>query len=108
MSYSVVSKLEEEVIGISFGIFFIGLLVSLLSLGYEVFFWLKNGEWPHLIFYAVFWWLDLDLLTAVNKLEWQGIKKIIFWFFELPLSVGFLGSGAVLGCAFYVIFSPKD
>jgi hypothetical protein len=108
LARSVIAEFQDKVTDISWGIFSIGFLASLLSVGYEIFAWLKNGEWPRLPFYAVFAWLNLDPFSPVNSIEWQGIKKILVWCLELPLSVGFLGLGAVLGGAFYAIFSRKD
>lgn len=105
----VIAELHDKVIDILGGIFCIGFFVSILvSVGYEIFFWLKNGEWPHLRFYALFVWLNLDPLTPVNSIEWQGIKKILLWCLELPLCVGLIGLGAVFGGAFYAIFSAED
>lgn len=105
---SVVAEFQGKVTGISWGIFSIGFLASLLSGGYEIFAWLKNGEWPHLQFYSVFDWLNVDLFTSVSSIEWQGIKKILLWCLELPLFFGLMGLGAVLGGVFYAIFSRDD
>jgi len=105
---SLTEKFQDNVTDISWGIFSIGFLAGFLSIGYEVFVWLKHGEWPHLPFSTVLAWLNLDPFTLVASIEWQGIKKILLWCLELPLSVGLMGSGAVLGSAFYAIFSRKD
>ena len=105
---SYIEKFQDKVTDISWGIFSIGFFASFLSIGYEVFIWLRNGEWPHLQFYAVFVWLSLDPFSPVNNIEWQGIKKILLWYLELPLSLGLLGLAAIVGGAFYAVLSRKD
>lgn len=105
---SVIAEFQDKVTDISWGIFSIGFFASLLSVGYEIFIWLKNGEWSRQQFYAAFVWLNIDPYAPINNIEWQGIKKIFLWCLELPLSVGIMGLGTVLGGAFYAVFSRKD
>jgi hypothetical protein len=108
LSQTVISKLRDKVTDISWGIFSIGFLGTFLSIGYEGFVWLKTGEWLHLTFYEVFNWLNIDAFTPVSNIEWQGIKKIIVWFLDLPLPIGSVVFGAILASLVYVVFGPKD
>lgn len=108
LTRSVITEFQDKVTDISWGIFSLGFFASLISVGYEIFVWLKNGEWPHLSFYAVFMWLNLDPFTPVNKIEWQGIRKILLWCLELPLSIGLMGLSALLAYTFYAIFSRQE
>ena len=105
--WSVITKFQDKVTDISWSIFSVGFLCSLLSIGYEIFVWLKTGEWLRLPFYSVFVWLNIDLFTPLQNIEWQGIKKIILWFLELPLSIGLISTTAIFGGLFYTIFSRQ-
>jgi hypothetical protein len=98
---------QENVQGISWATFSFFLLGMFLSAGYEVIAWLKNGEWPRLSFSVVFDWMNLDPFPFVNGIEWQGIKKLLLWYLELPLGFGLLGLGVLLGGGFYVFFSRE-
>jgi len=106
--WSIFKKFQEKITDISWSIFSVGFLCSLLSIGYEIFIWLKTGEWLHLSFYSVFVWLNIDLFAPLQKIEWQGIKKIFLWYLELPLSIGLIVTGAIFGGLFYAIFSRKE
>lgn len=105
---SLVAKFQDKVTDISWSIFSIALLCGFLSIGYEAFVWLKSGEWLHLPLYSVLVWLNIELLTSLQNIEWQGIKTIFLWYLELPLSVGLIVSGAIFGALFYAIFSRKE
>lgn len=99
---------QQKISDISIGIFFIAFIASLSGIGYEVFVWLKNGEWLHLQFFVVFDWLKVDVFSFMEKIEWQGLKKIMVWYLELPLSLGLVATGAVLATVFYSIFNKNN
>jgi hypothetical protein len=89
-------------------IFSIGFFCGLLTIGYDVFVWLKTGEWMNTPFYSVFIWLNIDPFTPVHNISWQGIKKILLWFLEMPLFLMFMILGAALGGLFYLLFTQND
>lgn len=86
--------------------FGVGFLGTLLVVGYQLYQWLKTGNWIELPFYFLLTWLKIDLSVIAN-MEWQGIKKILMWLLELPLSLMSIGLGGVLAYLFAVIFRPK-
>lgn len=67
----------------------LGLLIILVALSvfiYQVYLWLRTGTWTPMPFYLLFSWLGVDL-SPIGNMEWQGIKKIIIFVLEFPLSV---------------------
>jgi hypothetical protein len=67
----------------------LGLLIILVAISvfiYQVYLWLRTGTWTPMPFYLIFNWLGVDL-SPIGNMEWQGIKKIIIFILEFPLSV---------------------
>jgi hypothetical protein len=95
--HSLILKTHDMIFYISRAIFSIGILCAFLSIGYEVLVWIKTGEWANLRFYMLFSWLNIDPVSLVHGIGWMGIRKILLWCLELPLSVGFVLVGAVFG-----------
>ena len=62
------------------------ILAAVLVFFYQVYLWLRAGTWAPMPFYLFFHWLGIDLSPVFN-MEWQGVKKIIIFVLELPLSV---------------------
>lgn len=101
---SLILKTHYMLSNISWSIFSIGILFAFLTIGYEVFVWFKTGEWVNLRFYMLFFWLNIDPVSLVQGIGWIGIRNILLWCLELPLSVGFMLVGAVLGVAFWFMY----
>jgi hypothetical protein len=60
------------------------------------------------MFTIYFFWLSPgDFLDLLDNIKWLGIKKILTWCLDLPLSLGLVAAGAVFGGMFYSIFSGK-
>jgi hypothetical protein len=91
---------------ISCPMFFIGILCAFLSFGYEVLVWFITGEWPNIRFFMLFFWFGIDSVSLVHGIGLIGIRNILLWFLELPLSVGFLLVGVVLGWGVFFWLPP--
>lgn len=52
LAWPVIAKFQDKVTDISWSIFSVGFLSSLLSIGYEAFVWLKTGESADLRFFS--------------------------------------------------------
>lgn len=100
------SKHNEKIADISWAIFTICWVSSIIIIGYNIFQWLKTGVWVDIPFYSAFSWIGLDRSSIT--VEWQGVKKLIFWVIEAPLSLVLFISGAVLGFLFKTIFTMND
>lgn len=98
---------ESTIIGVSAILFGAGFLGAILALGYQIYQWLKTGVWIELPFYVMFDWLEIDL-SVIGNMEWQGVKKILKWLLELPLSLMSFVIGSSLAYLFAVIFSSKE
>ena len=57
-------------------------------------------------FYVLFSWLDLDL-SAIAHMKWQGVKKILIWILELPLSLMSIVLGGAIAYVFMSTFEPE-
>jgi hypothetical protein len=97
---------ESTIAGVSAFMLGAGFLGTVLVLGYQIYQWLKTGVWIAVPFYFLFTWLKIDL-SVIGNMEWQGIKKILIWLLELPLSLMSIALGGVLAYLFAVIFRPK-
>lgn len=78
----------------------LGVMGGLGIVGYQCFLWLRFGEWIKIPASTI---IPLKLVGwAYMGSEWLGIKKIVIWITELPLSlfvfiVGFLISIIIWG-----------
>ena len=79
-------------------------LVAIGILGYQGYMWLKHGEWLPLPFYWLFAYNGIDL-SSVASLEWGGVKKVLVWILELPLSLMMFLLICLCGLLFQYIFS---
>lgn len=64
-----------------------GVISGLAILGWQVFYWLKNGAWLPLHFYDAFAYLGIDLKNVYIQNNWKGLGKIVQWLLNLPLSI---------------------
>ena len=44
--------------------------------GYQILLWLKDGFWTPMPLDIAFRWFDVDAVTLVNDMQWEGAKKI--------------------------------
>lgn len=101
------TKYGEIIEAISGSIVGLGFLAAVIVLGYQLFQWLKTGQWLQMSFYVLFSWLDLDL-SAIANMKWQGVKKILIWILELPLSLMSIVLGGVIAYLFRSTFEPES
>jgi hypothetical protein len=66
---------------------------SILSLIYEIFFWLRYGFWLGFEFGRLLYWAGANL-PIVN---WVGVQKVLVWVSEWPLWAGLIVSGILVG-----------
>lgn len=73
-----------------------GLISALLLLGaalipgYPIVLWLKDGYWTPMPLVLAFGWFDVDILTDVSTMNWEGAKRVCWWMLDVPVSVGFV------------------
>jgi len=79
-----------EVLGI-FGIFSIASSVFLL--GYQAFFWLRNGYWQKIPVLEI---IPSTIEDAILRMEWLGVRKILLWTFDCELASFLFVMGLVL------------
>lgn len=100
------SKYGEIFEAISGSVVGLGFLAAVIVLGYQICPWLKTGEWLQMPFYVLFSWLDLDI-SAIANMKWQGVKKILIWILDLPLSLMSIVLGGVIAYVFMSTFEPE-
>jgi hypothetical protein len=66
------------------------------GLGYQALLWLKEGQWPSISFASVLGKLNIDYYSVVD-IRWAGVQKIVVWLLDLPLCLGIVAFGALLG-----------
>ena len=98
------STFEEMLENVVALIIMAGLLGGILVFGYQIKQWLKTGVWIEFPFILMFTWLKIDLSVIAN-MEWQGIKKILVWFLELPLSLMLIALGVALASLLIAVTS---
>ena len=86
--------------------FISGLISAAGVLVYQVFQWLRTGSWVEMPFYLLFEWLGIDL-SPLYSMEWQGLRKILFWILEGPMSFILLVLGGIIGYLINSIFMTK-
>jgi hypothetical protein len=77
-------------------IFGFGFLLPIGILAYQIYLWLKHGEWHPIPVSSALSYLDVNL-TSIYNMEWQGAKKIILWLLNLPFSFVIFISTVVIG-----------
>jgi len=102
------SNFREKATDVSWAIFFIVFICSLLTLDYELILWLKTGKSFYTPFYAVFNSLNIEPFTLVYRIKLQVIKKILLWLLGLPLPLMSSFLTPVFGELFNSIITPKN
>ncbi len=90
MEKSATKKESLEVLGM-FGAFII--LSSLLLLGYQAYFWLKNGYWQKIAVWEI---IPSKMEAAILRMEWLGVQKIFLWTFDSDLAFFLFAVGVAL------------
>ena len=72
-------------------------------LGYQIFFWLKNGQWisipaRYIVIRIV---PDPAIIWVKDEATWTGLKKVLVLIAEAPLSLFFFIGALVLWCIGY-------
>lgn len=62
-----------------------GLFVTVSILGYQLYHWLKHGEWLQLPFYKALQYFGIRFEKLLD-LDWQALQKSLFWVLEQPLA----------------------
>lgn len=80
-----------------FGLFgSLGFFGAVCLLGYQAFLWLKEGQWTPIPISSVLGKLNIDYYSLVD-ISWAGAQKIVVWLLELPLSLGIIVFGGLIG-----------
>lgn len=80
-----------------FGLFgSLGFLGAVCLLGYQAFLWLKEGQWTPIPISSVFGKLNIDYYSFID-ISWAGAQKIVVWLLDLPLSLGIIVFGGLIG-----------
>ncbi|WP_028491438.1 hypothetical protein [Thioalkalivibrio sp. ALE19] len=56
-------------------------------LGYQVWYWLQEGEWLPLSFRLALEFIGLDVPAPVEIEGWVGLSRLLEWAINLPMSV---------------------
>ncbi len=67
---------------------FIAVLVGIGILGWQVYYWLKNGVWANLPLALAFEYFGFNLNPIFNPVDWHGLAKIAAWLLNCPLAMG--------------------
>lgn len=87
------TKTVEEWFGL-FGA--LGFLGGIALLGYQAFLWLKEGQWTPMPISVALGKMNIDYYAVVD-ISWTGAQKIFIWLLDLPLSLGVVVFGGLLG-----------
>ena len=72
-----------------------GIFVALAVLGIQAFVWLKSGVWPSWDIWSI-WFAATPEPPQIN---WIGLRKALYWLFDLPLALVIFGASTVVGLA---------
>jgi hypothetical protein len=68
---------------------------------YQIYLWLKLGQWVSMPLSTMIVWLGFDF-SSVTNITWIGIQKLVVWSLDLPLSIVSIIAGLAIG---YVVGS---
>lgn len=88
----------ETIAGVSALFCMVWFLGGFIVLGYQIVQWLKTAIWVELPMYVVFDWLEIEL-SFISDMKWQGIKAILIWLLEWPLSATLFVFGGLISWA---------
>jgi hypothetical protein len=78
-----------------------GLIAGFAVFLYQLYLWLKLGQWISMPLSTVFQWLGFDY-SSVTDFAWIGVQKLVVWSLDLPLSAMSIVAGFAIG---YVVGS---
>lgn len=64
-----------------------GALFAISIWGWQIFDWLRTGEWTALPFSALFRYFEIDLSFVYNPSSWQGLAQVGRWILAVPMAV---------------------
>jgi len=64
--------------------FFLSIIISVLILFYQVYIFLKFGEWNNISIYSI---NDNFIPSNILSVDWIGIKNILIYLIKLPVFV---------------------
>lgn len=80
-----ISRLRtNEIEGWVGGIGALSFLAGATTFCYQLYLWLKLGEWVPLPISTVFTWVGIDYSLLTSD-QWLGLQKIIVWVLDLPM-----------------------
>lgn len=62
-------------------------LWALSIIGFQVFFWLRNGSWLEIPVASAFHYFGFQLSAIYEPKSWIGLARITEWFLSWPLSL---------------------
>ena len=74
-------------------------LSGFIVIGYQIVKWLKTATWVEFPLYVIFDWLEIEL-SFITNMKWQGVKAILLWLLECPLSSMLFVFGGLITWAF--------
>ena len=87
------SKTIEEWFGLCSAL---GFFAAFVLLGCQAFLWLKVGQWAPIPISSVLNKLNINYNLVVD-ISWAGVQKILIWILDLPLSLGIIAFGGLMG-----------
>lgn len=73
-------------------------MAGAITLGYQVYLWLKIGQWVPIPLSAALTWGGFAF-APIFDVKWLGLRKILIWVLDLPLSVMLIVGSFPLGYA---------
>jgi len=93
-------NLKDWVIGIGVLIWLIAAVGGFCLFGYQCLHWLKAGTWPAYEGGDAFLYFGMD----PNRITWVGLRKIVLWLTQLPLSAWLMiAPGIILGAVLWIV-----
>lgn len=62
-------------------------LGSGLVLAYQMYLWLKIGDWVPIPLSKFFSWIGLDLQNIIVGITWLGLRQIVEWLLDVSFSI---------------------
>lgn len=76
--------------------FALAFLGPLAVIGFQIFYWLKTGDWFPLSFVDALDYIGIDASGLKYTSDWRGLARAVLWVLELPLSLTIIGVGFAL------------
>ena len=92
-------KEQERKENIRFRVIGLLFLAGILVLGFQVFVWLRSGEWLSIPLGIVMIGLDQNGALALwlsSPGSWYGLHEALMWILNLPLSLVLIGSSLIM------------